>query len=176
MKRLATILGVATLMLAIVPTTFAASKPTQSIVQIASANGNFKTLLAAVGCADPAVGKALTGTAPLTVLAPTDGAFAKLGLNPNNVCTALSTSQVTRILLYHVASGTLLSGHVLPATWVGINTLKTLNGQPVWAIRNGTLFTTSGGTAKILVKEKLFDIRATNGVIHVIDSVLLPRL
>jgi len=176
MKRLATILGVATLMLAIVPTTFAASKPTQSIVQIASANGNFKTLLAAVGCADPAVGKALTGTADLTVLAPTDGAFAKLGLNPNNVCTALSKSKLTRILLYHVASGELLSGQVLPAKWSGINTIHTLNGQPVWAIRNGTLFTTSGGTAKILVKEKLFDIRATNGVIHVIDSVLLPRL
>jgi uncharacterized surface protein with fasciclin (FAS1) repeats len=176
MKRLATILGVATLMLAIVPTTFAASKPTQSIVQIASANGNFKTLLAAVGCADPAVGKALTGTADLTVLAPTDGAFAKLGLNPNNVCTALSKSKLTRILLYHVASGELLSGQVLPAKWSGINTIHTLNGQPVWAIRNGTLFTTSGGTAKILVKEKLFDIMATNGVIHVIDSVLLPRL
>ena len=176
MKRLATILGVATLMLALVPTTFAASKPTQSIVEIASANGSFKTLLAAVGCADAAVGKALTDGTRLTVLAPTDPAFAKLGLNPGNVCTALSKSRLTRILLYHVTPGVVLSGHVLPARWIGINTIHTLNGQPVWAIRNGTLFTTTGGTAKILIKEKLFDIRATNGVIHVIDSVLMPRL
>jgi uncharacterized surface protein with fasciclin (FAS1) repeats len=176
MKRLATILGVAALVLAIVPSTFAASKPTQTIVQIATANGNFKTLLAAVGCADPAVGKALTGTAHLTVFAPTDTAFAKAGLNPDNVCSALSKSKLTRILLYHVAKGDVLSGHVLPAKWNGITKLSTLNGQPVWAIRNGTLFTTSGTTAKILVKEKLFDIRATNGVIHVIDAVLLPRL
>jgi uncharacterized surface protein with fasciclin (FAS1) repeats len=176
MKRLATILGVAALVLAIVPSTFAAAKPTQSIVQIATANGNFKTLLAAVGCADAAVGKALTGTAHLTVFAPTDAAFAKAGLTADNVCSALSKSKVTRILLYHVLKGDVLSGRVLPAKWSGITTLHTLNGQPLWAIRTGSLFTTSGTTATILVKEKLFDIRATNGVIHVIDSVLLPRL
>ena len=175
MRRLATILATAAFLLAVVPSTFAADKPTKSIVDIASANGNFTTLLAAVGCADPAVGKALTGSGPLTVFAPTDAAFAKLGLTKDNVCTALPKATLTKILLYHVASGTLLSGQVLPAKWDRINTIHTLRGQPIWALHNGTLITSSGRTSHIMVKAKLFDILATNGVIHVVDAVLIPR-
>ena len=176
MKRLASLLGAAVLVLTIVPSAFAADKPTQTIVEIASANGNFKTLLAAVGCADPGIGQALTGKGPLTVFAPTDTAFAKAGLNPGNVCTALTKSKLNRILMVHVSPGTRLSGQVLPATWNHVRRVPTLNGQPIWALRTGTLFTPSGSSANILVREGLFDIRATNGVIHVIDSVLLPRL
>ena len=175
MKRLATVITTAAILLAIVPSTFAASKPTQTIVQIATANGNFTTLLAAVGCADPAVGAALTGKGPLTVFAPTDAAFAKAGLSKDNVCGALPKTTLTKILLYHVANGTLLSGQVLPARWDTLTTIRTLRGQPLWALHNGTLITSSGGTARIMVKAKLFDIRATNGVIHVVDSVLMPR-
>jgi uncharacterized surface protein with fasciclin (FAS1) repeats len=175
MRRLATLLATAAFLLAIVPSTFAADKPTKTIVEIATANGNFTTLLAAVGCADPAVGKALTGTGKLTVFAPTDAAFAKAGLTKDNICSALPKAALTRILLYHVASGTLLSGKVLPATWDRLTTIRTLRGQPLWALHNGTLITSSGRTAHIMVKAKLFDLLATNGVIHVVDGVLIPR-
>ncbi len=168
----------AMVLVATVPATFATSstapKPTQSIVQIATANGNFTTLLAAVGCADPAVGKALTGKGPLTVFAPTDAAFAKLKLTKDNVCTALPKAALTKILLYHVVAGEVLAKHALPSAWGRIATLKTVLGQPLWSIHNGTLFTTSGNSARILVKQKLYDIRATNGVIHVVSAVLMP--
>ncbi len=176
MKRIALLLGSAALVLAIVPSTVAAASPSQTIVGIATANGNFKTLLAAVGCADPAVGKALTSGQQLTVFAPTDAAFAKLGLTPANVCTALPKAKLTKILLYHVVSGDAYAKDVLPAAWGKINTVKTLLGQPVWAIHNGVLFTTTGGTSRVDIKDKLFNIRASNGVIHVITAVLIPEI
>jgi uncharacterized surface protein with fasciclin (FAS1) repeats len=175
MKRIAIFLGAAALMLAVVPSTFAASKPTQSIVEIATANGSFTTLLAAVGCADPAVATALTGKGPLTVFAPTDTAFAKAGLTAENVCTALPKATLTKVLLYHVVPGNLPASKVLPAKWDRLTTLKTALGQPIWALHNGTLFTSSGGVSRILVSAKLFNIAATNGIIHVVDAVLMPR-
>ena len=176
MKRLAVLLGVTALTLAVVPSVFAASPaPTQSIVQIATANGSFKTLLAAVGCADPAVGKALTGKGPLTVFAPTDAAFAKANLTPANVCTALPKATLTKVLLYHVVPGSLPASAVLPAKGQ-IRSLKTVLGQYIAVNQGGTIFTTSGNTAGIMVKEKLFNIAATNGMIHVVDAVLMPAL
>lgn len=174
MKRIAMLLGAAALVVAIVPSTVAAATPTQSIVQIATANGNFKTLLAAVGCADPAVGAALTSGKHLTVFAPTDDAFKAAGLTEANVCTALPKATLTRVLLYHVASGDRYAKSVLPPKAGQIRGIRTLLGQRVWAINNGTLFTTSGTTAHVDVKGKLFDIQATNGLIHVIDAVLMP--
>jgi uncharacterized surface protein with fasciclin (FAS1) repeats len=176
MKRIAILLGAAALVLSIAPSTFAASKPTQTIVQIATANGNFKTLLAAVGCADPAVGAALSGKGPLTVFAPTDAAFKLAGLTPANVCTALPKATLTKILEYHVVKGSVLADKALPAGPGKINTITTLLGQRVWSIYNGYLFTTSGSVAHIMVKGSLFNIMATNGVIHVIDRVLKPAL
>lgn len=175
-RRIAMLLGAAALVLSIVPTTLAASKPTQSIVQIATENGNFKTLLAAVGCADPAVGKALTSGKQLTVFAPTDAAFQAAGLTAANVCSALPTATLTKVLLYHVASGHLFAKNILPSKAGQIRSVRTLLGQRVWAIYNGTLFTTSGTISHVAVKDKLFDIRATNGVIHVVDAVLMPAL
>ncbi len=177
LKRIALLLGSAALVVAIVPSTVAAaSKPTQTIVQIATANGTFKTLLAAVGCADPAVGKALMSGRQLTVFAPTDAAFSKLGLTPDNVCTALPKAKLTKILLYHVVSGDAYAANVLPAAWGKINAVKTLLGQPVWAIHNGVLFTTTGGTSRIDIRDKLFNIAAKNGVIHVVTAVLIPEV
>lgn len=175
MKRIAALVGAAVLMMAIVPTTFAASKPTQSIVEIATANGNFKTLLAAVGCADPAVGKALTGKGPMTVFAPTDAAFAAANLTPENVCSALPQATLTKVLLYHVVPGHFTASRVLP-TKGGIRVLRTVLRQQLAFNSAGKIFTTSGGTSQILVNEKLFDIAATNGVVHVVDAVLMPAL
>jgi uncharacterized surface protein with fasciclin (FAS1) repeats len=173
MKRLAALLGATALVLAVAPTTFAAAKPTQSIVEIATANGSFKTLLAAVACADPAVGKALTGKGKLTVFAPTDAAFSAAGLTAENICTTVPKAKLTKILLYHVLPGNVTSAKVL-APKGQIRTMKTVQGQWLAANQTGTLFTTSGGTSKIMVSEKLYDIAATNGVIHVVDAVLMP--
>ncbi len=175
MKRIAMVLGAAALVLSIVPATVVAATPTQSIVQIATANGNFKTLLAAVGCADPAVGKALTGTGPLTVFAPTDKAFAKKGLTAANVCHKLPKAALTSVLLYHVVSGSNFAKDVLPAKGK-IAVLETVLGQQLAVNAKGRLFTTGSTMARILIPQKLYDIPATNGVIHVIDAVLMPAL
>jgi uncharacterized surface protein with fasciclin (FAS1) repeats len=65
------------------------SRSSGTIVGIAVANGNFTTLVAAVVCADPTVAAALTSGEQLTVFAPTDAAFGKLGRNAGNICGAL---------------------------------------------------------------------------------------
>ncbi len=89
----------------------AAAEPTQTIAEIAIANGNFKTLVAALGCTGlvPAVSDP---AASLTVFAPTDTAFRKLGLTARNVCK-LPKGLLTKILTYHVAGQELFAADVL---------------------------------------------------------------
>lgn len=101
-KRIFAILGAAVMLATIVPATFAASPgkpPSQAtaIVGIAAGNHAFSALVAAVTCADPAVLQALTSGEQLTVFAPTNDAFAKLGLNDNNICSALPEGALTQI-------------------------------------------------------------------------------
>jgi uncharacterized surface protein with fasciclin (FAS1) repeats len=144
--------------------------PTQSIVEIAAANGSFKTLLKAVGCADPAIGAALTSGEKYTVFAPTDDAFAKANLTPANVCTAVPTAALSNILLYHVTEGSRFSNSVVPKSWRKQRKIEMLNDQKIRVNREGVITTTSGNKAQIV----LADIAATNGVIHVIDNVLIP--
>lgn len=131
------------------------------IIDTALAAGSFKTLAAALTAAD-LVG-ALKGEGPFTVFAPTDEAFSKL---PKGTVESLlkpeNRDQLIRILTYHVVSGNKDSKSVLAST--GLNTL---NGQRA-AIdaKKGTI-----GSAKIIKT----DIDCTNGVIHVIDEVILPK-
>lgn len=132
---------------------------TQNTVDTLVSNGNFKTLVAAVGAA----GLANTvATANATVFAPTDQAFAKL---PAGTVQALLNDipTLTKILTYHVVGGT------VPAS-----TAKTLTSAPTLAeqnvaisIRNGSLFINNSRVV-------LYDIKTTNGIIHVIDTVLIP--
>ena len=175
MKRIAILLGAAALVLSIVPSTLAASKPTQTIVQIATANGNFKTLLAAVGCADPAVGTALTGKAPSPSsprLTPPSSSPASPGQRLHRAPQGdpHQDPAVPRRLGQRPREQ---GASVRPRQ---DQTIKTLLGQPVWSLHNGYRFTTSGSVAHIMVKAGLFNITATNGVIHVIDRVLKPAL
>lgn len=134
----------------------------KSIAQTAIGAGNFKTLVAAAQAAD-LVG-ALSGGQELTVFAPTDAAFAKLA--PGTVETLLlpeNKDRLAAILNYHV-----VPGRVLAADAYGLTSAQTLNGQRLELnlrsdfpkINNATLAAT--------------DIQCTNGVIHVIDEVLLP--
>ena len=147
-----------------------AAAPTQSIVQIAQSNGHFSTLLAAVSCAAPAIGQTLTSGKQVTVFAPTDAAFAKLNLNAGNVCGAFSQAQLTNILLYHVVNGHRDASSIVPRRWFGIRPVWTLLHQPFFVNHKAQIWTTSGSTANIVIP----NIEATNGVVHVIDSVLVP--
>lgn len=141
------------------PFAFAADK---DIVDTAVAAGNFKTLAAALGAAD-LVG-ALKGAGPFTVFAPTDAAFAKLPagtveglLKPEN------KAKLAAILTYHVVSGKVMASDV-----VKVNGAATLNGQRVDVKVDGSTVSIDG--AKVVKT----DIACSNGVIHVIDSVILP--
>ncbi|MEP6753358.1 MAG: fasciclin domain-containing protein [Candidatus Dormiibacterota bacterium] len=147
----------------------AASGSSQTIVGIAVSNPDFSTLVAAVSCTG--LVPALNGTAKYTVFAPTNEAFAKLGLNASNVCSALPRATLKNILLYHVTAGTRLAKRVLPREAGETRELRTLlEDQSFEVNRAGVITTSSGSTSKIVAT----NIRASNGVIHVIDSVLIP--
>jgi uncharacterized surface protein with fasciclin (FAS1) repeats len=142
--------------------------PTQpvgpTVVEVAQSvnaqTGEFSTLIAAIVRAGLAT--ELSGSGPFTVFAPTDAAFAALGLNASNINT-VPVADLTAILLYHVAPGR------LPAATVVTRTQITMAGGGVTAIRleNGNAFINQ---ARIVTT----DVDASNGVIHVIDAVLLP--
>ena len=136
-------------------------KPAKNIVQTAVAAGSFKTLVSLVKQAGLA--GALSGKGPLTVFAPTDAAFAKV---PKATLAALAKdkSKLKAVLLYHVAKGKLTAAKV-----VKLHSVMTLNGQSLKVhVSHGTV--TVGG-ARIIKT----DIGASNGVIHVINKVLIPR-
>ncbi len=137
-----------------------ADKATMDIVDTAVAAGSFKTLAAALGAAD--LVDALKGKGPFTVFAPTDEAFAKL---PKGTVETLlkpeNKAMLVAILKYHVVSGNVLAKDVKAGS------VATLNGQRVD-------LKTSGGVMVDGAKVTKTDIIATNGVIHVIDSVILP--
>jgi transforming growth factor-beta-induced protein len=149
------------------------SRSSGTIVEIAVANGSFKTLVAAVGCADPAVAAALTSGEQLTVFAPTDAAFGELGLTAGNVCGAFSQATLTKILLYHVETGRHFSNSVLPRKAGQAKSIDTLLGQSFTVNSTGTITTKSGATTPHIIAA---NIPATNGVIHVVDAVLVPSL
>lgn len=125
--------------------------------------GAFDTLIAAVLAADPAVLATLDGNGQFTVFAPTDDAFAKLGLNDTNIAT-LDKAALTNILLYHVARGNRESGEVLAS-----DQIRMLNrGFTFISLRDGMPYIND---AQIIVPDVTLP---DNGVIHAIDTVLLP--
>lgn len=140
-----------------------AASGNKNIVDTAVAAGSFKTLVAAVQAAGLA--ETLEGSGPYTVFAPTDDAFKKL---PAGTVDALlkpeNKEKLKAILLYHV-----VQGKVMAAQAMKMSSAKTVSGQDL-------SITTSGGTVMINdAKVVNADIQASNGVIHVIDTVLLPK-
>ena len=136
--------------------------PMRNIVEIAVEAGSFKTLVAAVTAAGLA--ETLQGTGPFTVFAPTDAAFAKLPAGTVEGLLA-DKEKLTSILTYHVVSGKVLAGDIVKANGA---TPTTVNGLPLdIVVRDGKVFVNG---AQVVTA----DIVASNGVIHVIDSVLLP--
>ena len=141
----------------------AATNQLQDIVSTAVAAGSFKTLAAALDAAG--LVETLQGEGPFTVFAPTDEAFAKLPegtveelLKPEN------KEKLVAVLTYHVVPGSVLAKDV-----VGLTSAKTVNGQSLEVkVNKGTV---SIDNAKVVKT----DILCSNGVIHVIDSVVLPK-
>jgi len=132
------------------------------IIDTAVAAGDFKTLASAVTAAG--LVDTLKGTGPFTVFAPTDDAFAKL---PAGTLDSLlkDVPKLKGILTYHVVSGKVMAADVLK-----------MDGQTAATVNGATLKVSTTGGVKLngeinVVKT---DIECTNGVIHVIDAVLLP--
>lgn len=149
-------------------------------IVVESAGGatpEFTTLLAAVQAADESVLAALSNPeARLTVFAPTDAAFAALkealGEEAFNAVLA-NKEQLTQILLFHVVSGVVKSADVVKALEEsdGFFTARTLQGQFIDVERTEEGITIDGANLKL----DMVDIEASNGVIHVIDAVILPE-
>ena len=159
--------GVAGLSLSLLASTtaFAGSSPlpTKDIVDTAVAAGSFKTLTTALNAAG--LVETLKGRGPFTVFAPTDEAFAKLPAGTvESLLKPENKQKLTSILTYHV-----VAGNVKAADVVKLSSAKTLNGQSVMIKTLGGKVFINGAT---VVKA---DIATTNGTIHVIDTVLLPK-
>jgi len=142
-----------------------ASAPAADIVDTAVGAGTFKTLAAALGAAE--LVETLKGKGPFTVFAPTDEAFAKLPkgtveelLKPEN------KGKLKEILLLHVVPGSVLAADVTK-----LKEAKTAGGKTVKISTEGGV---KVGTDKGMSKVVKTDIKTDNGVIHVIDAVILP--
>jgi len=145
---------------AVVMPTRAAEK---DIVDTAVAAGSFKTLAAALEAAG--LVETLKGTGPFTVFAPTDAAFAKLPAGTvENLLKPENRDKLRAILTYHV-----VAGNVMAADVVKLKSAKTVQGSSVKIdASNGKVKVDSANVVKT-------DIAASNGVIHVIDTVLMPK-
>ncbi len=135
----------------------------KTIVDIAVADGRFNTLVAAVTAAE--LVETLSGEGPFTVFAPTDDAFAALPAGTvDSLLLPENKQQLTDILLYHV-----VSGKVMAADVVTLTSAPTVLGKDVTiTVKDGKVFLND--TVQVIIT----DIEASNGVIHVIDAVLLP--
>lgn len=142
---------------------FGNTQQKKDIVDTAIAAGQFKTLTAALQAAG--LVDTLKGPGPFTVFAPTDAAFAKLPAGTvENLLKPENKEKLTAILTYHV-----VAGRVMAAQAMKLSSAKTVNGEEL-------SIHTEGG--KVMVNDATVtkaDIVCSNGVIHVIDTVLLPK-
>ena len=138
-----------------------------TIAEIEVTSGDFTTLVAALSCTG-LVGAVADPDAELTVFAPTDDAFAVAGLNATNICSTFDTETLTTILLYHVVGERRPS----PSVINGKNKMITmLAGGAIYPLGNRSLTINANSSTVNIVAA---DILASNGIIHVIDFVLLP--
>ena len=137
----------------------ALSAQSKDIVDTAVAAGNFKTLAAALTAAG--LIDTLKSKGPFTVFAPTDAAFAKIPKADLDALLA-DKAKLTSVLTYHVVAGTVMAKDVKAGK------VKTVQGSDI-------TITTSGGVMVNNAKVTATDIVADNGVIHVIDTVVMPK-
>ncbi len=136
----------------------------KDIVDTAVGAGSFETLVAAVKAAG--LVETLKGKGPFTVFAPTDEAFAKLPAGTvDELLKPENKSKLQAVLTYHVVSGKYMASDV-----VGMSDAKTVQGGKVmFKVKEGTAYINDAKIVKT-------DIATSNGVIHVIDSVILPKV
>jgi uncharacterized surface protein with fasciclin (FAS1) repeats len=140
----------------------ASAAPSKDIVQTAKAAGQFKTLVGLVKAAGLA--KTLSGSKKYTVFAPTDAAFAKV---PKKTLKALGRNKAAlkQVLLYHVVKGAVPAKQV-----VKLKSARTVEGSKVRIkVRDGNVYLNRK------TKVVKTDVRASNGIIHVINKVLIPK-
>jgi transforming growth factor-beta-induced protein len=142
------------------------SEPTlvDLVVGLVEDGAPFETLLAAVLAADPAVAETLAGNGQFTVFAPTDEAFAAIGLDADNVGSQ-DQGFLTNVLLYHVARGARYAEDVVTS-----DQIRMLNGEFTSISEMDDMYYINDS----MIVLNLTDIPARNGVVHVIDAVLLP--
>lgn len=134
----------------------------ETLVDIAAGNPDFSTLVGAVKTAG--LVETLSGKGPFTIFAPTNEAFAKL---PAGTLASLTPEQLKSILTYHVVAGEVLGKDVKPGK------VKTVNGEELTInVKDGkvTITDAKGNTVNVVKT----DVVGSNGVIHVIDGVLMP--
>lgn len=149
-----------TTVITVAPTTQAGMK---NIVETAAADGRFTTLVAALKAAQ--LDGNLSGPGPFTVFAPTDDAFKKLPAGTVDSLLKNPQGQLKQILLYHVVNRKLMAADVMR-----LGSINTLQGQSLLIdVSNGMIFV--NGNAKVITT----DIVCSNGVIHVIDTVLAQQ-
>ncbi len=152
----------------------AAMYPTKNIVENAVNSPDHTTLVAAVKAAG--LVDTLSGPGPFTVFAPTNEAFAKLP--PGTVDTLVkpeNKADLTKILTYHVIAGRYTAGDIvkLVKTGGGSATLTTVEGEPLTVTVRGKavlLHDAKGGVSRVTIP----NVYQSNGVIHVVDAVLMP--
>jgi uncharacterized surface protein with fasciclin (FAS1) repeats len=152
----------------------AAMYPAKTIVENAMNSPIHKTLVTAVKAAG--LVDTLNSAGPFTVFAPTDDAFAKLPAGTvDNLVKPENKDTLTKILTYHVVSGRLSSKDLMKMIKAGNGKaeLTTVEGEKLWVMMSGmniVLTDQKGGTATVTTA----DVYQKNGVIHVVDAVLMP--
>lgn len=145
-----------------------------TIVEVAQGNPDFSTLVSAVTAAE--LGETLSGAGPFTVFAPTNAAFDALPEGTVETLTTEDTEQLGSILTYHVVPSEVMAADLTAAiesAGEGGYTIETVNGGTLTAMVDGgnvVLTDAQGNTATVTAT----DVDASNGVIHVIDTVLMP--
>ena len=150
------------------PSLSQAPAPTQSIVEIAAGNPNFSTLVSLVQKAG--LVQAISAPGPFTVFAPTNAAFEKLAQTaPATYAAVLADPKLlVKVLTYHVVPGDIMSTQAIAVAKQG-GSVNALEGEPIGlSLKDGKL--TLNGNSTVVTA----DILATNGVIHVIDTVIVP--
>ena len=152
----------------------AAMYPTKNIIENAVNSKDHTTLVAAVKAAG--LVETLSSAGPFTVFAPTNAAFAKLPAGTvDTLVMPENKATLTNILTYHVVPGRITAGQIasMAARHHGTATLKTVQGESLKfrkAGRGWQVIDAKGGTARITIA----NVMQSNGVIHVVDSVLMP--
>ncbi len=152
----------------------AAMYPTKNIVQNAVNSRDHTTLVAAVKAAG--LVETLSGTGPFTVFAPTNAAFAKLPAGTvDGLLKPAAKADLAKVLTYHVVAGTMTAAQIMSAIKAGGGkaVLTTVQGEKLTATEaGGTVTLTDAKGGKSIVTQA--DVMQSNGVVHVVDTVLMP--